>query len=103
MVAVQAFKPPKIVDSSNKNQRPGVNKFYLNIMWEGTNPRLGRTILNPVIGTILKSIQHVKYCFGSKYAYTKFLNKFFPLEFFFVFTRRGRLWDCMLQPNITAL
>ena len=56
-VPVPAFKPPKIADSSNKNQRPGVNKFYLNIRWEGTNPRLGRTILNLVIGTILKSIQ----------------------------------------------
>ena len=26
-------------------------------MWEGTNPGLGRTILNAFIGTVLKSIQ----------------------------------------------
>lgn len=56
-VAVPAFKPPKIADSSNTNQRLSVSKFYLDTMWEGTNPRLGRTILNLVIGTILKSIQ----------------------------------------------
>ena len=54
-VAVPAFKPPKIADSSNTNQWPSVSKFYLNIMWEGTNPGLGRTIFNAFIGTVLKS------------------------------------------------